>query len=137
MLCGIAHPVLAVTTLADMIMLNGKAMSYMTRGYIVFAIVAAISVEAIAHRILKIGIVERIRWLGRESLFIYIVHMPIAGIVANICGRIDAWLLTLIRPIIVFGITVMVLVAVIRCVRNLPGGRIVAGLLGLRTEFES
>ena len=40
--------------------------------------------------------------IGRLSFPVYLLHMPIAGIVANLCNRVDwAWL-TAIRPFIAF-----------------------------------
>ena len=39
--------------------------------------------------------------IGKASFAVYLLHMPIAGITANLFGKIDFFLLTLIRPFVV------------------------------------
>lgn len=48
---------------------------------------------------------EKILKIGQESFSIYLLHMPVAGIISNIFSRFDLWVLTLVRPFIIIGIT--------------------------------
>ncbi|ALV21072.1 acyltransferase family protein [Carnobacterium antarcticum] len=43
--------------------------------------------------------------IGLESFSIYLLHMPVAGLVTSIFNRYDLWALTLARPLIIVGIT--------------------------------
>jgi peptidoglycan/LPS O-acetylase OafA/YrhL len=48
---------------------------------------------------------EKVLELGIESFGIYLIHMPVAGIITFIFNHYDLWVLTLVRPIIVIAIT--------------------------------
>lgn len=45
--------------------------------------------------------------LGKESFSIYLIHMPFAGVIANLLNRIDLWWTTPFRPFIVLMLTVV------------------------------
>lgn len=45
--------------------------------------------------------------LGEYSFSIYLLHMPVAGIIVNITNRFDLIFLLLIRPLIVIGIVIV------------------------------
>lgn len=45
--------------------------------------------------------------IGCESFSIYLLHMPIAGIITNIFNKLNWWIITLFRPIIVIIITMI------------------------------
>lgn len=47
--------------------------------------------------------------IGKKSFAIYLLHMPIAGIVSNLCNRLDIFVVTVARPIIVLAIVYIVL----------------------------
>ena len=58
-------------------------------------------------------------YLGKLSFSLYLLHMPIAGIVANILNRSEAFApLTFVRPIIVIAITALFIEAYKRIVKN-------------------
>ena len=58
-------------------------------------------------------------YLGKLSFSLYLLHMPIAGIVANILNRSEAFApLTFVRPIIVIAITAILIEAYKRIVKN-------------------
>lgn len=46
-------------------------------------------------------------YIGRNSFAIYLLHMPFAGIIANIFTRLNLWIITLLRPLIVIMITII------------------------------
>lgn len=50
---------------------------------------------------------QKIKLIGSESFAIYLLHMPVAGIISNIFTRLDLWILTLFRPFIVIFITMV------------------------------
>lgn len=60
---------------------------------------------------------EKIIELGIESFAIYLLHMPIAGLITFIFNRYNLWLLTLLRPLIVIGITI-VFIYIYKCIGN-------------------
>ena len=58
-------------------------------------------------------------YVGKLSFSLYLLHMPVAGIVANILNRSESFaLLTFVRPIIVIAITVLLIGAYKRIVKN-------------------
>lgn len=58
-------------------------------------------------------------YLGKLSFSLYLLHMPIAGIVANILNRSESFaLLTFVRPIIVIAITALLIEAYKKIVKN-------------------
>jgi len=58
-------------------------------------------------------------YVGKLSFSLYLLYMPIAGIVANILNRSEAFApLTFVRPIIVIAITAVLIEAYKRIVKN-------------------
>lgn len=58
-------------------------------------------------------------YMGKLSFSLYLLHVPVAGIVANILNRSESFaLLTFVRPIIVIAITVLLIEAYKRIVKN-------------------
>ena len=49
---------------------------------------------------------DKILQLGVQSFSIYLLHMPVAGVVTFIFNHFDWWILTLVRPLIIIGITI-------------------------------
>lgn len=83
-------------------------LTYWTPGYIVFEVVAGVGLCMLADLIVMSRCKRLITVMckvGGATMAIYLLHMPIAGIVANLCGRFDLWFLTLLRPLIVLCIT--------------------------------
>ncbi len=72
--------------------------------YLPLEVLAIISVLGISD-VLNVSYRFKIFDIGKLSFSIYLLHMPVAGIVANIFGRLDFFVLTLIRPIVVLVIT--------------------------------
>lgn len=87
--------------------IRGFSLSYWTPWFILFELFASVALLYIAEQMSRKNgrLAKWIARSGRESMTIFLLHMPVAGIVANICGRLDFWWLTLLRPIIVFAIT--------------------------------
>lgn len=55
----------------------------------------------------KIFYKKNIIEIGKNSFSIYLLHMPVAGVVSNIFNRLNLWVITLCRPFIVVFITVI------------------------------
>lgn len=98
-----------------------------------------IPVEAIA--ILGIlGMTDRIRNccpgvltdMGRCSFSVYLLHMPVAGLVANIFDRIDFFSLTLLRPLVVLAITYFAIRLLMWAVNRTPLLKAVKTLIGVK-----
>lgn len=55
----------------------------------------------------KIFYKKNIIEIGKNSFSIYLLHMPIAGVVSNIFNRLNLWMITLLRPFLVVFITII------------------------------
>ncbi len=76
---------------------------------VLFAWCGAITVLLISSSITKLGeefFVNSLCALGDSSLFIYIWHMPIAGIISNLFSHSFLTLFVLIRPFVTLAIVV-------------------------------
>ena len=71
---------------------------------IAILLIFALSTEKIFY---KKNIIE----IGKNSFAIYLLHMPVAGVVSNIFNRLNLWIITLARPFIVIFITVIFIYA--------------------------
>lgn len=80
-------------------------LNYWTPGFVLFELAAGISVNGTAKALLHAAGSSRLCGIGKQTLFLYLAHMPVAGIMANLCGRIDSWALTLLRPFFVLAVT--------------------------------
>jgi len=89
------------------VFIRGSYFEYWSLGYWGFASVSSIGFLKIIEwiRPLRVGLI--VRNLGRQSLAVYLLHMPFAGIVVNIFNRVDNGILTLSRPIIVLSMTMV------------------------------
>lgn len=75
---------------------------------------------------------DQVLRLGRESFSIYLLHIPVAGIIANIFNRFNLWPMTLFRPFIVIGITI-VFISLYRYVSSkLKLSKILNPIIGIR-----
>ena len=69
-------------------------------------------------------------YVGKLSFSIYLLHMPFAGIIANLLNKSEAFaLLTFVRPLIVIAITIFVIEAYKKTVRN---NKFMLRLIGIR-----
>ena len=67
----------------------------------------------------KLRIKDLLIYVGKASFSIYLLHMPFAGIIANILNKSEAFaLLTFVRPIIVIAITIFIIEVYKKAVRN-------------------
>lgn len=72
-----------------------------------FGIMGMIYIAACMKETIVGSIIEN--W-GRCSFSIYLLHMPVAGMVANVCNRTEmVAFLTIFRPLIVIGITMIMI----------------------------
>ena len=118
-----------ITYLTCFLMLAGFAgygINYWSVGFVAFGICSVVMVynwscfidKRFGQCIPDKGIQHQNRFglfvgnVGRNTMFIYLVHMPFAGIITNLCNRVDIWGLTLLRPLIVFCLTWCMLVAI-------------------------
>lgn len=69
---------------------------------IMFGIMTILGVRIVNEKISNLFIK-----LGEYSFSIYLLHMPVAGIIVNITNRFDLIFLLLIRPLIVIGIVIL------------------------------
>ncbi len=63
-------------------------------------------------------VVEIIKIIGEDSFFIYIYHMPIAGMIANLMSRGELVWFVLVRPLIVLLIVEMFVIVVKKVLLN-------------------
>ena len=78
----------------------------------------------------KLRIKDLLIYVGKASFSIYLLHMPFAGIIANILNKSEAFaLLTFVRPIIVIAITIFIIEVYKKVVRN---NKYMLRLIGLR-----
>lgn len=70
--------------------------------------------------------------IGKMSFAIYLLHMPFAGVVAKLCGKIDFFLLTLSRPIIVLILTYLSIKCVLKLFKNSLFEKTINILIGTR-----
>lgn len=105
---------------------------YWTPGFLLFEIAAGVFVEGAAKAAETAKRSFFFCSVGKQSLFLYLAHMPVAGIVANICGRVDFWMLTLLRPFIVLSVTWLGLVLYCKIVKKLNLNSVFYKMLGIR-----
>lgn len=92
--------------------------------------------------ICSIGLAENIRKdkfsrlasnIGKNSFTIYLIHMPLAGIVSNVCNSFDFALITIVRPFFVLAVVYLIIVLLRKVINNLPKAKqIIYPILGLR-----
>lgn len=81
--------------------------SYFSWFYLPIEIAVIFAAICISRHIAVNRFVQKI---GKASFSIYLYHeLPWAGLTANICNRFDSFLLVLVRPFIVLGMTYLVL----------------------------
>ncbi|MFP3154186.1 acyltransferase [Lachnospiraceae bacterium ZAX-1] len=105
---------------------------YWSKGYLVFELIAGVAFLGVAKFLLKSKFCSQLCKIGNSTLAIYLLHMPIAGIVANLCNYVDSFILTLLRPWLVLGIT---LVGILICkwiVVKLKIGKWALPMIGLK-----
>lgn len=112
--------------------LTGSAVSYWSRYWAFAAVLAVISVVMLCKSC-KDGNFHTID-IGKRSFSIYLLHMPIAGIVANLFNRFNdtTGMMTLFRPVIVLIITFLLLKLVERMIGNKKIEQEVRQVLGIR-----
>lgn len=78
----------------------------------------------------KLRIKDLLIYVGKVSFSIYLLHMPFAGIIANILNKSEVFaLLTFVRPIIVIAITIFIIEVYKKTVRN---NKYMLRLIGIR-----
>lgn len=97
--------------------------------YFPFAILSIIVTFSLAvplrdHRIVK--------HIGTDSFAIYLLHMPLAGIVSNLCNRVDSVILLIIRPIVIIAVLESSLSLLRSLVKRYPKLGFINALIGTR-----
>lgn len=82
-----------------------EAMSYWSLFSIPSTIISLLLVFSFASKIT--GKAKNIIFIGKESFTIYLLHMPVAGMVVNVLNKYNLYYLTLLRPFIVIFITML------------------------------
>lgn len=77
---------------------------------------------------------KMVQFIGKNSFSIYLMHMPIAGVVTRICNLFNNGFFLFIRPFITLGITVMIIIIYQKIIKKLKLPSIFYILLGLRKE---
>lgn len=96
---GVVHAF--TVTLITVMVLQNRAGSYWGGICAVAAWSGALSILLLGRRLARVRFLQ---WLGEDSLFIYLWHMPIAGIMANLMNRGFLIHFVLFRPIFVLAI---------------------------------
>lgn len=77
---------------------------------------------------------DRILKLGIQSFSIYLLHMPVAGVVTFIFNHFDWWTLTLVRPFIIIGITIGFIYLYKSVVERFKIGRHFYSIIGFKED---
>lgn len=96
---GLVHAF--TVTLITVMVLQGRAGSYWGGIRAVAAWSGALSILLLSRRLVRVRLLQ---WLGEDSLFIYLWHMPVASIIANLMNRGFLVHFVLFRPILVLAI---------------------------------
>lgn len=109
-----------------------KQITYWDKGFMV--LVAVLLMMVISHRnrfekILDFGI-----FIGKKSFSVYLLHMPIAGIVVNILNRVNdkTGMLVLIRPLLILGITMSLISVFEYVIRKINKSECILMAIGIR-----
>ena len=70
--------------------------------------------------------------IGKHSFSIYLLHMPVAGIVVNVCNRVDSALLMLLRPFIVLVVVVCFLKLFEKAIHGMKHELLLKSAIGIR-----
>jgi len=90
--------------LLGLIVLRGSLNYWSVRFYLF----AYFTIAVFANCFLCSGMLANyLQTLGKDSFAVYLLHMPVAGIVANLCNRVSDFsgILTVLRPFVVLGVT--------------------------------
>lgn len=101
-----------------------------------FPVCACLTVAVVMNGFIPTGkAAVWLRTLGEDSFAIYLLHMPVAGVVANLCGRIPdgSGLLTLSRPVIVLIVTQGCVLLLKMAGKHLGMERLICVLFGIRS----
>jgi peptidoglycan/LPS O-acetylase OafA/YrhL len=84
---------------------SGNILSYWKAYYLIFAFIIIFFVFGLSYKIVNNNKNnEIIEFIGKESFSIYLLHMPFAGLIANLLNRKDLWWTTPFRPFIVLSL---------------------------------
>lgn len=100
-------------------------------GFITILLNFSILVSKLYDKILNNKIIQ---FIGKTSFSIYLIHLPIAGVVSRICNLFNTGLFVFIRPFVTLGITVIVILIYQKTIKKLKLPSIFYPLLGLKKE---
>lgn len=70
--------------------------------------------------------------IGKYSFSIYLLHLPVAGIVIFFFNKFDLWLLTLFRPLIIILLTGILIIGYMKVIRKMSLSDAYLQMIGLR-----
>lgn len=111
---------------------NGKPISYWKYAAIPAEIIAIALVLGSSFILVRCKLSIGLIFLGKLSFSVYLLHAPFAGIITNLFNRYELWYLTLLRPFVVIGITIIGIQLVRYVSKKIGVNRIVETLIGYR-----
>ncbi len=97
--------------------------------YLLYLFITLFTVLAVSSLLCN---TQWIRRIGRDSFPIYLLHMPIAGVVTKLGNRVNSMFVLLLRPVLVIAVVELFLILVNRIIKRYPRFRFVNTLIGLR-----
>lgn len=97
--------------------------------YLPFAVLSILVTFSLAVPLRDHRIVKNI---GTDSFAIYLLHMPLAGIVSNLCNRVDSAIFLIIRPIVIIAVLETALSLLRGLVKRYPKLGFMNTLIGTR-----
>lgn len=125
-LCGLFFYLIVISVLA----LNGIIVTYFKWFFILIEITVLFCLCGISNVINNCN--KHVVDIGKLSFSVYLLHMPLAGIVSNLLGKIDLFLITMLRPVLVLFITYVSIKFLLFISKKLSFERWVSLLIGVR-----
>ena len=88
-------------------LMNGVGISYWKYASVIAELVAMAFVFGASYFCMMLKKVNWFIYVGKISFSVYLLHMPIAGILTNLFDQFNLWYFTLLIPIIVIIITIV------------------------------
>ena len=103
--------------------------NYGRPSYIPFILLCILATISLSVLVCNYKLVKNI---GADSFAIYLLHMPLAGIVSNLCNRLDSVVLLIIRPIVIIAVLETALSLLRLLVKQYPKLGFIHTLIGAR-----
>ena len=115
----------------SVLIILGIDMHYRTPFYIIYELLFIFSALACSELLIKNFFIKRI---GRHSFSIYLIHMPVAGVINYIVSILgDMWMFVLLKPIVVLFCVELLIILYTKCISKTGNyENILKRILGLR-----